>query len=212
MSDIFKVKNILMVPLIRMVIKYPQIMESKLFLKAMAVLPGKVSATYDKKIEKNGIDYQAAFLDGLSYVGNAPAKVLDICTGTGSAALLVAKKFKDAEIEAVDLSPEMIKISKEKTKGASYSNLLFRTGNAMKLDYPDDEFDLVITTNAPIYLVEAVRVLKPEGEILVSYSFGGEVFNNAKEDILKLLKNSKLDLEMLKSSEKGVFILGKKEK
>jgi ubiquinone/menaquinone biosynthesis C-methylase UbiE len=212
MSDIFKVKDKLMTPLIRMVIKHPEIMESKLFLKAMVVFPEKVSSTYDEKAEKSGINYQAAFLDGLSYVRNVPDKVLDICTGTGFAALLIAKQFKDAKIEAVDLSSEMIKISKEKAKEASYSNIIFRTGNAMKLNYPDNEFDMVVTTNAPIYLAEAVRVLKPGGEILVAYSFGGEVFNNAKEDIIQLLKNNRLELEMFKSSEKGVFILGRKEK
>jgi ubiquinone/menaquinone biosynthesis C-methylase UbiE len=212
MSDIFKVKNILMKPLIRIVVKHPQIMESKLFLKAMAVFPEKVSSTYDEKAEKSGINYQAAFLDGLSYVRNVPDKVLDICTGTGFAALLVANKFNDAKIEAVDLSSEMIKISKEKAKEANYSNLIFRTGNAMNLDYSDNEFDMVVTTNAPIYFAEAVRVLKPGGEILVAYSFGGEVFNNAKEDIIQLLKNNRLELEMFKSSEKGVFILGRKEK
>ena len=212
MSDIFKVKNILMTPLIRMIIKHPQIMESKLFLKAMAVFPEKVSSTYDEKVRKSEIDYQAAFLDGLSYVRNEPDKVLDICTGTGFAAFLIAKKFKDAEIEAVDLSPEMIKISKKKAKEASYSNMIFRTANAMKLDYPDNEFDMVVTTNAPIYLAEAVRVLKPEGEILIAYSFSGEVFNNAKENIMRLLRASRLELEVLKSSDKGVFILGRKEK
>jgi len=51
MSDIFKVKNILMKPLIKMVIKHPQIMESKLLLKAMAIFPEKGSSTYDEKVE-----------------------------------------------------------------------------------------------------------------------------------------------------------------
>ena len=212
MIDIFKVKNILMAPLIRMVIRKPKIMESKLFLKAMAVFPEKVSRAYDKKIARNGIDYQAAFIDGLSYIRNEPDKVLDICTGTGFAALLVAKHFKNAVIEAVDLSPEMIKIARKKLEDAGYSNIRFRTGNAMKLDYSDDEFDMVVTSNAPVYLEEAVRVIKPGGEILVAYSFGGEIFAKAKKDVIKLLQKNGLELEKLKSSGKGVFILGRKEK
>jgi len=212
MSDIFKVKNILMKPLIKMVIRHPQIMESKLFLKAMAIFPEKVSSTYDEKAGKSSINYQVAFLDGLSYVRNVPDKVLDICTGTGLAALLVATKFKDAKIEAMDLSSKMIEISKKKAKEANYYNIIFKIGNATKLDYMENEFDMVVTTNAPIYLAEAVRVLKPGGEILVAYSFGGEVFNNTKEDIIQLLKNNRLELEVFKSSDKGVFILGRKEK
>lgn len=212
MSQLFKLKNKLMAPLIRMIIKHPQIMESKLFLKAMAVFPDKVSSTYDEKVEKSGINYQTVFLEGLSYVRNEPDNVLDICTGTGFAALLIAKQFKNAKIEGVDLNPEMIRISREKAKKSSHSNMIFKIGNAMKLDYPDNRFNLVVTTNAPIYLAEAVRVLKPEGEILVAYSFGGEVFRNTKEDILRLLKNNRLELERFKSSDNGVFILGRKEK
>jgi len=212
MSYIVRLKNMLMPPLIRMVIKHPEIMESKLFLKAMAIFPNKISSTYDKKIEKSGTDYQMSFLDGLHFIKNKPEKVLDICTGTGFAAILVAKQFKDAIIEAVDSSPEMIRISRKKAKQKSYANVIFRLGNGMRLDYLDNSFDLIVTTNAPIYLSEAVRVLKPEGELLVAYSFGGQVFDGAKEDIIKLFHNNKLKLEKLKSSDKGVFILGRKEK
>lgn len=212
MSDLFKIKNILMTPLIRMVIKRPKIMESKVFLKAMAVFPGKVSRTYDKKIEGSSIDYKVAFIDGLGYIRVKPDKVLDICTGTGFAAFLVAKTFKDALIEAVDLSPEMIKLSRKKAEKAGYSNIIFRTGNAMKLDYSDNEFDLVVTSNAPVYLEEAARVLKPGGEMLLAYSFGEEIFYRAKEDVIKLLQKNRLKLKKLKSSNKGVFILGRKEK
>ncbi len=211
MSDIFKVKNMLMTPLIRMVIKHPKIMESKLFLKSMTVFPEKVSSTYDKKIAESGIDYQAAFLDGLSYIRNEPDKVLDICTGTGFAALLVAEHLKDALVEAVDLSPEMIKISRKKAEEMGYSNIRFKIGNAMKLDYSDNEFDMVVTSNAPVYLEEAVRVLKPGGEMLIAYSFGGNAFYRAKEDVIKLLQKDGLILEKFRSSDKGVFILARKE-
>jgi ubiquinone/menaquinone biosynthesis C-methylase UbiE len=81
----------------------------------------------------------------------------------------------------------------------------------MKLDYSDSEFDMVVTSNAPVYLEEAVRVLKPGGIILVAYSFGGEAFNKAKEEVNDLLNNNRLELELLKTSDKWVFILGRKE-
>ncbi len=46
--------------------------------------------------------------------------------------------------------------------------------------------------------------------MLVAYSFGGEVFDRAKEDVIKLLQKNGLKLEKLKSLDKGVFILGRK--
>lgn len=212
MNKVFNIENIFMKPLVRMVLKNPKIMESKWFLKIMAVFPGKISRNYDKKISRMGKDYGASLVDGLSYVNNNPKKVLDICTGSGFAALTVAKHYKDAIIEAVDSSPEMIEISEEKVKEAGYTNIRFRTGNAMKLDYLDNEFDLVVTTNAPIYLVEAVRVLKPRGELLVAYSFGGNIFDKAKKDVIVLVHKHGLELEKMKSSDQGVFMLARKVK
>ena len=212
MRILVKLKTMLMKPLIRMVIKHPKIMETKLFLKAMEVFPEKISSTYDEKVKKSGIDYKASLQEGLRHVKGNPGKILDIGTGTGFAAFLAAERFTDAEIEGVDLSPGMVEVATEKADDGGYSNVRFRTGNAMKMDYPDEAFDMIVTTNAPVYLEEAVRVLKTGGEILIAYSFGGEAFNHGEEDIKKLLKKNRLELQKLKSLNKGVFILGRKEK
>lgn len=209
MNNVFKVENIVMKPLVRVILKNPKIMKSKVFLKIMSVFPGKISRNYDRKISKMGHDYEAAFIEGLNQISNEPKKVLDICTGTGFAALLLAEHYKEATIEAVDLSPEMIKISKEKMELEGYTNLRFSIGNAMDLDFNDNEFDVVVSTNAPVYLEEATRVLKPGGELLVAFSFGGKIFDKAKQDIIVLIHKHGLELKMMKSSEQGVFILAK---
>lgn len=211
MVDIFKLKSILMTWIIKLIVKYPGIMESKLFLKAMLVFPEKVSKTYDKKIEESGIDYQASFLNGLNHVKNEPEKILDLCTGTGFAAFLAAKHFSNASVEAIDQSSEMIRISQEKSKKEGIDNVLFEIGNATDLKYTDNEFDLVVTSNAPIYLSEAVRVLKSGGSILVAFSFGGDAFIKSRKEISNLLEKNGLTLQKLGSSKKGVFILGQKE-
>lgn len=210
MKDLFKMKDSFMIPLIKLVIRHPRIKESKIFLKAMAYFPGKVSGSYDNKIVKSEIYYKSALLDGLSDIRTEPKEVLDICTGTGFAAFLLAKAFPKAKIEAVDLSPEMIKISREKLNNYKNYNIDFRVGNAMKLDYNDNEFDLVVTSNAPVYLEEAVRVLKPRGEILAVFSFGGEAFEGLRDDVARLLENNWIELEIHEGSDKGVFIIGRK--
>lgn len=57
MRNLFKIENIFMKPLVRLVLKKPKVMESKWFLKIMAIFPGKISHNYDRKIMKMGHDY-----------------------------------------------------------------------------------------------------------------------------------------------------------
>lgn len=97
-----------------MAIKHPKIMESKSFMLVMSTFPEKISTNYDQKVGVQDSDYQEPFLEGLSHIESNPQSILDICTGTGFAALLAAKHFEKAKIEALDLSDEMISIARNK--------------------------------------------------------------------------------------------------
>ena len=44
----------------------------------------------------------------------APARVLDVGTGTGQAAGILVERFPDAVIDAVDASPQMIELARAK--------------------------------------------------------------------------------------------------
>jgi hypothetical protein len=47
-------------------------MESKIFLKAMAIFPAKVSDAYDRRIAESGIKYKTALNEGLARVPGKP--------------------------------------------------------------------------------------------------------------------------------------------
>ncbi len=209
---LMQLKNILLVPLLKFIIKHPGIMESKLFLKAMQVFPAKVSKTYDQKVAESGIKYQAALKEGLARIPIKPQSILDLCTGTGFAALKAAELFPSAQIDAVDQSSEMIDIARMKAQKIIKSDTIrFKEGDATNLDYSDNRFDLIITSNAPIYLDEAVRVLKKDGFILAAYSFGGTAFMKARKQISDLLDNHGLKLIELNSAGNGAYIIGQKQ-
>lgn len=210
MKKAIDIKSLVITPLIGLIIKHPGIMENRLFLKVMGIFPGKIAGIYDQKVVNSGIDYKTSILEGLRHVRNDPAKILDVCAGTGFTAFSSAERFKDATIEAVDISPEMVRVSQTKAEEKEVTNVTFTVGNAMRLDYPDNHFDLVVTSNAPVYLEEAVRVLKPGGEILVAFSFAGGAFENAREKITELLHKNNVELVKLERAAKGAFILGKK--
>lgn len=210
MVSILKIKNFILSPLIKWVIKHPGIMESKWFLKAMIIFPSKISKTYDKKIDGSGQDYHKPLDQGLTRIFNKPQKILDLCTGTGFASLKVAKIFPLSSIDAIDQITEMLDIARKKARESGIQNIDFKIANAAKMNYADNEFDFIITSNAPIYLSEAVRVLRPGGLLLVVYSFGGDAFLHLRAEVNQYFNKNGLELLEMKSIGNGAYALGQK--
>ena len=101
--------------------------------------------------------------------------VLDICTGTASNAIRIAKQNKNAEIVGIDMSADMIKLAKKKVAKEKVSVSLFEM-DATDLKFKDEYFDIVIISLvlheiapsiAEKIILESKRVLKPEGKIIV---------------------------------------------
>lgn len=105
----------------------------------------------------------------LAVAGLAPARVLDVGTGTGVAALAVAHWFPSAEVAGVDLSEGMV--AQARSKGG---RARFEVADASKLPFPDAFFDLVVLMNAVPFFDEIVRVLAPGGYAVFSFSRGAE--------------------------------------
>ena len=181
-----------------------------MFLKVMQIFPEKISKSYDSKVINSDVDYQAALERGLSLIRSKPMKILDLCTGTGFAAFMALKHFPDAFIIGVDQSTTMIEMAHSKVDSLDAGRMKFDFGNAANLGYEDETFDLVITSNAPVYLAEAARVMKRGGDIIVTYSFGGHAFLNAKNEIALLLNDYNLHLINLNNIGNGAVIHGQK--
>jgi SAM-dependent methyltransferase len=97
-----------------------------------------------------------------------PRHVLDLGTGTGSVAQLVAARFPEAEVTGVDVSPKMIDVARAKG-----TRVRFEVADAERLRYGDDAFDLVTLGNMIPFFDELARVTTPGGHVLFSFS-GGE--------------------------------------
>lgn len=98
--------------------------------------------------------------------------VLEIATGTGEIALLVAENAH--HVVAVDFAENMIAIAKEKVKTKGVGNIVLSVMDACALDFEDAGFDMVICSNAlhlmshpEIAMQEMKRVLKQDGLIIV---------------------------------------------
>lgn len=140
MGSIFDIKSVYMTPLIKWIIHHPNMMKSKIFLKAMQFFPEKISRAYDSKVNSSGIDYQITLSEGLGLIENRPQNILDICTGTGLAAFSAAKHFPDATITGVDQSAGMIEMASSKISQADALSIKFDIGNAIKLAYGNETY------------------------------------------------------------------------
>ena len=101
--------------------------------------------------------------------------VLEVATGSGLIAIELAGKAK--MIEAVDISSEMIELSKNKASENQIENIHFSVQSAYNLDFEGGTFDAAICSNAlhcmgtpQQALSEIRRVLKPKG-ILIAPTF-----------------------------------------
>lgn len=98
--------------------------------------------------------------------------ILDVGTGPGYLPIEIAKMAPNIEIDAIDLSKKMIEIARNNAREANLlQRIHFQVGNANDLKFPDDSYDMVISTGAfhswknPARVFnQCFRVLKPGRE------------------------------------------------
>ena len=112
-------------------------------------------------------DHLESFEAGLARCGE-PQRVLDIGTGAGGSAALIARTFPAATVVGVDVSRAMVA---EAQRRHSQPNLEFRRASARRTPFGDGEFDLVTVHNAIPELHELRRLLAPGARVLSASTF-----------------------------------------
>ncbi len=106
-------------------------------------------------------------LEGLGVT--EPARILDVGTGTGQAAGILAARFPAAEIDAVDASPQMIELARAKPE---LQRVRFAVADGGQVPYEDASFDLAVSLLVQPFEAELHRVLAPGGWALFCYPMG----------------------------------------
>lgn len=104
-----------------------------------------------------------------------PHQILDLATGTGDLAILMAKRMPHARVMGVDLSENMLAEASEKVRRQGLDDhVVLYQGDAEKLDLGNDTVDAVTVAfgvrnfgNMEAGLSEALRVLRPGGQLVV---------------------------------------------
>src|SRR4051794_17215109 len=100
-------------------------------------------------------------------VSGNPRRALDVATGTGDLAIELNRR--GAEVIGVDFSEKMLAVARQKAAGID-----FRAGNALALEFENDEFDAATVgfgarnfDDLDRGLSEMARVVRPGGRVVV---------------------------------------------
>ena len=102
-------------------------------------------------------------------------KVLDIATGTGDLAILIAEKLGGAEVKGVDLSEGMVGIGRRKVDESGLSSRVsLEIADCLELPFADGSFDCITCAygvrnfqNLLAGYREMCRVLRPGGKVVI---------------------------------------------
>ncbi|MDE6512941.1 MAG: bifunctional demethylmenaquinone methyltransferase/2-methoxy-6-polyprenyl-1,4-benzoquinol methylase UbiE [Muribaculaceae bacterium] len=105
----------------------------------------------------------------------SPERILDVATGTGDLALLLARRIPGCRVVGVDLSEGMIAVGRKKVDAAGLADrITLQAADCLDLPFPDGEFDCVTVAygvrnfaDIPAGLREMRRVLRPGGRLCI---------------------------------------------
>lgn len=130
------------------------------------------AAGWDERTGAPGPAHLAPLAVAVTKIDRRPERALDLGTGTGVAALFLAREFPHASIRGADISEEMIRQARAKVGLDPAGRIAFRVADAANLPWPEEHFDLVTMINMPPFFAETSRMLRHGGHVINTASMG----------------------------------------
>lgn len=140
---------------------------------------------WGERVDRSSATYLAPLAAALLHVRPDPERALDIGTGLGDVALLMAREFPQARVRGIDFSEAMIQRARARIGLDPEGRVAFRVADAAELPYDDSSFDLVAQLNMPPFFSEMARVLRPGGHAAIAASWGPETPFYTPERVLR---------------------------
>ncbi len=146
-------------------------------------------------------------------------KVLDVGCGSGALAIAVAKRHPEAEVIGIDrwgreYASFSLKLCQENAEAEGVSNVSFRQGDALRLDFADETFDVVVSNyvyhNIPskdrqAIVLETLRTLKKGGQFALHDIFSFSKYGDM-DAFVKKLKDMGYEKVELIDTANGMWI------
>jgi ubiquinone/menaquinone biosynthesis C-methylase UbiE len=146
----------------------------------------RIAPQWDERTEVDSPERLAPLAAALDYVAEPPARAVDLGTGTGAAALMLARRYPQARVVGVDISEPMIAAARAKLQGTELGGRVeFDVEDIAALPYGDEAFDLVAQVSTPVFFDEIVRVLAPSGYVAIVSSLGSATPFHTPEPVLE---------------------------
>lgn len=124
----------------------------------------------------------------------AGARVLDIGTGTGHAALAAARRR--ANVIGIDINEQALELARARAVAEGLTSIDFRHGDAREMPFEDGSFDYVLSTLGLVFLPdqeaaarELARIVRPGGTILLTAHTTNGVASQVYELVNDLAKD-----------------------
>ncbi len=141
----------------------------RLFRRPVRAQFERLAPIWDDRRGPESLISLGAALDRLELT---PRRILDVGTGTGAGARVLARRFPKAEVVGVDLAPAMIQEARRLVPDDLVGRLAFETADATALPFADEAFELVVLLNMIPFFEELRRVTAPGGAIAFAFSSG----------------------------------------
>lgn len=130
----------------------------------------RIAAGYDQSWD--GKWSALMYEEVLQKIDEQPFKtMLDVGCGTGSLLAMVVKQYDNVQVSGIDFSPKMLNVASQVL--GNQAELVL--GDAEKLPWPDNSFDLLVCNSSfhhypePLkVLMEMRRVLKSNGRVIIA--------------------------------------------
>ncbi|KAF2105038.1 S-adenosyl-L-methionine-dependent methyltransferase [Rhizodiscina lignyota] len=133
------------------------------------VYPPPQAIHHELRNAENSAGHVMAKLHSMREI-NPHLAILDVGAGSGTISVTLAKAITDGHVTAIDLNPEILPRARAIAEISGINNIEFQQGDAYKLPFADETFDITYCHQMLTHLKapqdalrEMLRVTKPRG-------------------------------------------------